>query len=296
MTRSIPIHGGLWVVLAMLATMPNTAVADVTAGQVDDFNETEESWRNGLAPGTRIEDGGPDGDGDGYLQVVSGQAVPRLVIFNEFQWSGDFLAEGVTSITAMVRNESDDDIQLEVRLAFGNALGGPLNGGTWFASTNSISVPGSTPPDGDYNGNGVVDAPDYNVWRDTFGSTTELDADGNNNGMIDAPDYNVWRDDFGSTGGAPEWIAVEFPIGEADLTMTDGDGTESYADVMSNVMNMRILHSEQPAAIGDQVSAILGVDNITAVVAGGGAAVPEPGSLAIAGLASLLLAAARKRR
>ena len=50
---------------------------------------------------------------------------------------------------------------------------------------------------GDYNQNGEVDAPDYNLWRDTFGSTTLLAADGNGNGTIDPPDYNVWRDNFG---------------------------------------------------------------------------------------------------
>ena len=51
---------------------------------------------------------------------------------------------------------------------------------------------------GDYNGDGTVNAPDYNVWRDTFGSTVELAGDGNGNGVIDAADYNVWRDNFGT--------------------------------------------------------------------------------------------------
>ena len=55
---------------------------------------------------------------------------------------------------------------------------------------------------GDYNQNGEVDAPDYNVWRDNFNSTTELAADGNENGFIDAPDYNCWRDNFGTTAGS----------------------------------------------------------------------------------------------
>ncbi|MCA9189293.1 MAG: PEP-CTERM sorting domain-containing protein [Pirellulaceae bacterium] len=55
---------------------------------------------------------------------------------------------------------------------------------------------------GDYNKNGEVDAADYTVWKDNFGSSTELDADGNGNGTIDAADYTVWKDNFGATAGA----------------------------------------------------------------------------------------------
>lgn len=47
---------------------------------------------------------------------------------------------------------------------------------------------------GDYNGDGSVDALDYAVWTDSFGSTVNLAADGNSNGTIDAADYTVWRD------------------------------------------------------------------------------------------------------
>ncbi|MEM1027351.1 MAG: PQQ-dependent sugar dehydrogenase [Planctomycetota bacterium] len=54
---------------------------------------------------------------------------------------------------------------------------------------------------GDYNGNGEVDAADYTVWADNFGSTVDLAADGNGNGVIDAADYTIWADNFGI--GAP---------------------------------------------------------------------------------------------
>ena len=56
---------------------------------------------------------------------------------------------------------------------------------------------------GDYNQNGVVDAADYVVWRNTLGQTgTGLAADGNTNGQIDDGDYNVWRSHFGRTSGS----------------------------------------------------------------------------------------------
>jgi hypothetical protein len=56
---------------------------------------------------------------------------------------------------------------------------------------------------GDYNGNGVVDAADYVVWRDTLGQTgVGLAADGNRNGSIDANDFTVWRSHFGQVAGS----------------------------------------------------------------------------------------------
>ena len=64
---------------------------------------------------------------------------------------------------------------------------------------------------GDYNRDGTVNAPDYNVWRDNFGSTNELAADGNNDLVINAPDYNVWRDNFGNTLGAASGQGAAVP-------------------------------------------------------------------------------------
>jgi hypothetical protein len=62
---------------------------------------------------------------------------------------------------------------------------------------------------GDYNYNGVVDAADYVVWRDTFGqSGYGLAADGNGNNHIDLGDFYTWRAHFGqSTGGGAGTIA-----------------------------------------------------------------------------------------
>jgi glucose/arabinose dehydrogenase len=52
--------------------------------------------------------------------------------------------------------------------------------------------------DGDYNLDGVVDAVDYTVWRNHFGTDFE-DADGDNSGTVDAGDYTVWKDNYGAS-------------------------------------------------------------------------------------------------
>ncbi|HEX2476692.1 MAG TPA: beta-propeller domain-containing protein, partial [Lacipirellulaceae bacterium] len=46
---------------------------------------------------------------------------------------------------------------------------------------------------GDFDHSAAVDQGDYDAWRTSFGSTTDLRADGNHNGVVDAADYVVWR-------------------------------------------------------------------------------------------------------
>jgi hypothetical protein len=72
------------------------------------------------------------------------------------------------------------------------------------------------------------------------------------------------------------WVAVTFSIGASDLVQTNGSA--SYAQVMSSVFTLRVLHASSPTSLGESVIGSLGIDALTAV--------PEPG----AGL--LLLAAA----
>jgi hypothetical protein len=55
---------------------------------------------------------------------------------------------------------------------------------------------------GDYNLDGLVDASDYLVWRNTVGSMSNLAADGNGDGKVDQDDYVVWRGNFGRSSPA----------------------------------------------------------------------------------------------
>lgn len=56
-------------------------------------------------------------------------------------------------------------------------------------------------PEGDYNEDGMVDAADYAVWRNSWGETVALGtaADGDGNGIIGQGDYAVWKAHFGES-------------------------------------------------------------------------------------------------
>jgi hypothetical protein len=59
------------------------------------------------------------------------------------------------------------------------------------------------PLSGDYNFDGLVDAADYTVWRDTLGQRAfVLAADGDNSGVVDQADYTIWKTNFGNHAGS----------------------------------------------------------------------------------------------
>jgi cytochrome c peroxidase len=67
-----------------------------------------------------------------------------------------------------------------------------------FLTSNLFSDPFVTLP-GDYDGNGVVEQADYNVWRASLGNASSLAADGNGDLIVDAADYVIWRNNLGLT-------------------------------------------------------------------------------------------------
>ena len=91
-------------------------------------------------------------------------------------------------------------------------FGSPIQLGTDYAiAWWAFNGPTGSGVSGDYNGDTVVDSEDYDLWRASFGSTTNLAADGNGNQVIDAADYVVWRDTLGATLGAGTAAAVPEP-------------------------------------------------------------------------------------
>jgi len=128
----------LWLLPLLLHC--GTALA-VSVGQIDDFEDgTRQDWQMGFIDATNgnmtnIANGGPDGAGDNFLQVVAdGTLVAggRLTFFNKLQWSGDYPGAGITTITLDLNNISSSE-PLNLRLGV-NGSGG------LFATTAGVTL------------------------------------------------------------------------------------------------------------------------------------------------------------
>jgi hypothetical protein len=100
---------------------------------------------------------------------------------------GSALSSHITADTAVVHLITED-IYLDLKF-------------TQFTSGGFFQYQRSSPaPSGDYNGNHIVDAADYTVWRDTLGQTVPngTGADGNADGTINPADYTFWKSHFGN--------------------------------------------------------------------------------------------------
>jgi beta-glucanase (GH16 family) len=105
-----------------------------------------------------------------------------------------------------------------LNLAIGGDFGGDPNGSTVFPQQMIVDYVRywqlQTGLQGDYNGDGIVDAEDYTVWRDSLGqSGIGLPADGSGNGTVDESDFQIWKENFGNTqvGAATSTEAVPEP-------------------------------------------------------------------------------------
>jgi hypothetical protein len=105
--------------------------------------------------------------------------------------NGGFLSIGAPVDPALLDDETD------LTLEFSVAGVGAVLGGVLF---NAAAVPVLP---GDYNGNGIVDAADYTVWRDQLGQNFTLtnEVDGVTPGMVTPEDYDEWVVRFGNTVG-----------------------------------------------------------------------------------------------
>ncbi|MEM8864547.1 MAG: dockerin type I domain-containing protein [Planctomycetota bacterium] len=132
----------------------------------------------------------------------------QLFIWNEQMFpSGKLLVDNTTSLTlpdggvGTVATLSVSQITVTNQVAAGGEgfpvvyFGGRVNPGNLTSLVRLAPADIST---GDFNGDGVVDAADYTVWRDSLGSDFLLTADADGSGVIDIADYQIWKANYGT--------------------------------------------------------------------------------------------------
>ena len=143
--RSMPLVAAL---VAGLVTLQGTAAAQVTAGQVDDFESPGVAgWIVGdpghPAPPSNQTSGGPGGAGDGFLLLQStGLDGPgsRMSAFNTAQWAGDYTAAGIAGVRLSANNFGPSALSLRLLLA--DPAGGPPSNAA--VSTLALLLPANS--------------------------------------------------------------------------------------------------------------------------------------------------------
>ena len=88
------------IITAAVLLAAGPAVQAVTPGQVDNFQTPGVAdWATGFsATATHIPDGGPGGDGDGYLELKRDSFAFHLTTKNTSQWTGDYSTANVSAL------------------------------------------------------------------------------------------------------------------------------------------------------------------------------------------------------
>jgi hypothetical protein len=107
---------------------------------------------------------------------------------------------------------------------------------------SALVKPLSAPIAGDYDRNGIVDASDYVLWRNTFRSRKNLAADGDGNGIVGNRDLTIWRNNFGrGVSASAQAIATAGFAAAGDLDGFDRGGSPEPTSMALIVLGTSIV-------------------------------------------------------
>ncbi|WP_197528240.1 LamG-like jellyroll fold domain-containing protein [Posidoniimonas polymericola] len=133
--------------------------------------------------------GFPVGSGTGNGWESDGANGPTQIIESYFDGASTFAA-GTTPLGFIYKGASAADE--DIRLRFSTPGGIVSSFVTYVDNYQSLL--------GDFNGDGMVNAADYTVWRDNLNAPTEdlINNSGDGINGVDAQDYVVWKNNFGA--------------------------------------------------------------------------------------------------
>jgi hypothetical protein len=168
-----------------------------TSSKVEEDAEGQVLWDNLVKTHENFQmvfNGHFGGDGSGTLRSTAnaGNAVEQMFFNTQFETFGgggwlrvlEFLNDGTT-------------VRVRTYSPFYNLY---RTGSDYEFTFQLDALPAVA---GDYNGNGVVDAADYVVWRNQTGQFGPgLAADGNEDNQVNVTDWGIWHRNFGLPFGA----------------------------------------------------------------------------------------------
>jgi hypothetical protein len=109
----------------------------------------------------------------------------------------DLAFSGIDTIDSLLIDGTSQSIGTWGSLTSAAENKSPLFAGDGILQVTSFVAPALLV--GDYNENGVVDAADFTLWRDVFGTSASLaNRDPQNSGEVSSADYDSWRNNFGA--------------------------------------------------------------------------------------------------
>ncbi len=164
----------------------------------EDISETETEWE--------LLDNGAVADAKDKLRNDNNKAIIRRYEF--YKYTGPYDAEHEPTIEFKGSNSAAPP---------DGTLGDFISANMVAANLAPLVV-----VKGDYNGDGIVDASDYVMWRHNLGSEVETEIDGDHSGSVDSGDFDVWRNSYGgqpAAGAALSQNAVPEPTSVSMLAV-----------------------------------------------------------------------------